>query len=95
MWIFVNCLIVNPTFDSQTKEHLTTKREKFGPAQFNPEISEDVMKKIVKQCGIVDAVLYWANAKQMRDLKKVKSIDKALTRSIARAGRGRKEVQVP
>lgn len=23
LWVFVNCLIVNPTFDSQTKENMT------------------------------------------------------------------------
>jgi DNA gyrase/topoisomerase IV subunit B len=23
LWLFVNCLIVNPTFDSQTKETMT------------------------------------------------------------------------
>lgn len=30
LWIFVNCLINNPTFDSQTKENLTTRVTDFG-----------------------------------------------------------------
>lgn len=30
MWIFVNCLIVNPTFDSQTKETMTLQAKNFG-----------------------------------------------------------------
>ena len=30
MWIFVKCLIENPTFDSQTKENLTLKTSSFG-----------------------------------------------------------------
>lgn len=30
MWIFVNCLIENPTFDSQTKEHMTLQQKSFG-----------------------------------------------------------------
>lgn len=30
LWIFVNALIENPTFDSQTKETLTLKPAKFG-----------------------------------------------------------------
>jgi DNA topoisomerase-2 len=30
MWIFVNCLIVNPTFDSQTKENMTLQAKSFG-----------------------------------------------------------------
>jgi DNA topoisomerase-2 len=30
LWVFVNCLIVNPTFDSQTKEHMTLQAKSFG-----------------------------------------------------------------
>ncbi|GBC08110.1 hypothetical protein RclHR1_07900005 [Rhizophagus clarus] len=30
IWIFVKCLIENPTFDSQTKENLTLKVSSFG-----------------------------------------------------------------
>lgn len=30
MWVFVNCLINNPTFDSQTKEHMTLQAKSFG-----------------------------------------------------------------
>lgn len=30
MWVFVNCLIVNPTFDSQTKENMTSQSKNFG-----------------------------------------------------------------
>lgn len=30
MWVFVNCLIVNPTFDSQTKENMTLQTKNFG-----------------------------------------------------------------
>ena len=25
LWVFVNCLVENPTFDSQTKENMTLK----------------------------------------------------------------------
>jgi DNA topoisomerase-2 len=42
MWIFVNALIENPTFDSQTKETLTLPSSKFGS---KPAMSEDFMKK--------------------------------------------------
>ena len=42
MWIFVNALIENPTFDSQTKETLTLPASKFGT---RPTLSEDFMKK--------------------------------------------------
>lgn len=30
MWVFVNCLVVNPTFDSQTKETMTLQSKMFG-----------------------------------------------------------------
>lgn len=30
LWIFVNCLINNPTFDSQTKENMTLQAKSFG-----------------------------------------------------------------
>jgi len=42
MWIFVNALIENPTFDSQTKETLTLPGGKFGT---KPVLSEEFMKK--------------------------------------------------
>jgi DNA topoisomerase-2 len=42
MWIFVNALIENPTFDSQTKETLTLPAGKFGT---KPTLSEDFLKK--------------------------------------------------
>jgi DNA topoisomerase-2 len=42
MWLFVNALIENPTFDSQTKETLTLPAAKFGT---KPALSEEFMKK--------------------------------------------------
>lgn len=42
MWLFVNSLIENPTFDSQTKETLTLPASKFGT---KPVISEEFLKK--------------------------------------------------
>lgn len=32
MWLFVNCLVENPTFDSQTKENMTLQQKSFGSA---------------------------------------------------------------
>eukprot|EP00439_Symbiodinium_sp_Y106_P014864 s1680_g2.t1 len=54
LWIFVNCLIENPAFDSQTKETLTSKRERFGSACRLPEeLLEDVVSS-----GIVEALQF-------------------------------------
>lgn len=30
LWVFANTLIENPTFDSQTKENMTLRKERFG-----------------------------------------------------------------
>ncbi|TFY62387.1 hypothetical protein EVJ58_g3889 [Rhodofomes roseus] len=66
MWIFVNALIENPTFDSQTKETLTLPASKFGT---RPTLSEDFMKKVQKS-AIVDHVLNWAKFKADQQMKK-------------------------
>lgn len=42
MWIFVNALIENPTFDSQTKETLTLPAAKFGT---KPKLTDEFYKK--------------------------------------------------
>ena len=42
IWIFINCSIENPTFDSQTKENLTLKAAKFGS---KPILSKEFLKK--------------------------------------------------
>lgn len=52
LWIFVNCLIVNPTFDSQTKETLKLKASEFGSECI---LSDKLIKEILKS-GIVDEI---------------------------------------
>ncbi|KAG8741551.1 DNA topoisomerase 2 [Ceratobasidium sp. 414] len=66
MWVFVNALIENPAFDSQTKEWLTLPASKFGS---RPHVSEDFMKKVAKS-GIIDNVLNWAKFKADQENKK-------------------------
>lgn len=59
LWVFVNCLIENPTFDSQTKETLKLKISEFG-SECN--LSEKMIKEILKS-GIVDEIFNEAKAK--------------------------------
>lgn len=66
MWIFVNALIENPTFDSQTKETLTLPTSKFGT---KPVLSEDFMKKVQKS-AIIEHILNWAKFKADQQMKK-------------------------
>ena len=51
--VYVNALIENPAFDSQTKENLTTKASSFGSKCEIP----DKMMKLIEKSGIVDNVL--------------------------------------
>lgn len=69
-FVFVNALIVNPSFDSQTKDALTTRSKDFGPAKFKPTISPKFAKSIVRNSGIVDEVLHFARAKSRRKLQR-------------------------
>ncbi|KAJ7542297.1 hypothetical protein O6H91_10G100200 [Diphasiastrum complanatum] len=66
LWVFVNALIDNPAFDSQTKETLTTRQGSFGS---RCELSQEFLKKVAK-CGVVERVLTWADFKQSKELKK-------------------------
>lgn len=56
--LFVNCLIENPAFDSQTKETLTSKRERFGSTC---QLPEDLCEAILES-GIIDSLLEWSKA---------------------------------
>lgn len=65
LWLFVNCQIVNPTFDGQTKEKMTLKPSAFGSKW---TLTEDFAKKIMKS-GVVDNVLSFAKFQQEKQLK--------------------------
>ncbi|KAJ7226116.1 DNA topoisomerase II, partial [Mycena pura] len=68
MWIFVNSLIENPTFDSQTKEQLTLPSSKFGS---KPTLSEEFLKKgKVMKSPIIENILNWAQFKADQQIKK-------------------------
>lgn len=78
MWIFVNCLIVNPTFDSQTKENMTLQAKSFGSKCV---ISEKFMAQVQKS-GIVESVLSWAKYKAQNDLAKTSGKKNSKIRGI-------------
>lgn len=54
-------MIENPTFDSQTKETMTLQSKSFGS---KCEMTDKFYANCLK-CGIVEAVLSWARAKQL------------------------------
>ena len=48
LWVFINCLVENPTFDSQTKENMTLKVKSFGSTC-------SLSEKFIKQVSISKA----------------------------------------
>lgn len=66
IFIFVNALIVNPAFNSQTKEQLTTKVSQFGSKCV---LEEDFYKKILKT-DVMNNILHFAAQKADQILKK-------------------------
>lgn len=48
MWLFVNCLVENPTFDSQTKENMTLQQKSFGSAC---SLSDKFIKQVPEKSG--------------------------------------------
>ncbi|KAK0097853.1 hypothetical protein PV326_013248 [Microctonus aethiopoides] len=67
MWIFINCLINNPTFDSQTKENMTLQQKSFGS---KCPVTDKFITNVTK-IGIVEAVLTWAKFKADNQLQKL------------------------
>ncbi|XP_056375981.1 DNA topoisomerase 2-beta isoform X1 [Hyla sarda] len=66
VWVFVNCLIENPTFDSQTKENMTLQAKSFGS---KCQLSEK-FAKAASNCGIVESILNWVKFKAQTQLNK-------------------------
>ncbi|ORD95150.1 DNA topoisomerase 2 [Enterospora canceri] len=67
LFLFVNCLVDNPAFDSQTKENLTLKVSKFG-SKCTP--AEEFAKEIIKQTDVIERIVAFSRAKQASLLKK-------------------------
>ncbi len=82
--MYVNSLIENPAFDSQTKDTLTTQVKKFGS---RCDLPADYIKKLSsKKMGIVDAILAFAAfkgrkvgkvAKKTRNISGIPKLDDA------------------
>ncbi|XP_015784056.1 DNA topoisomerase 2-alpha-like [Tetranychus urticae] len=66
LWVFINCLIENPTFDSQTKENMTLQTKNFG-SKCNPS---DKFFTTVLKIGIVENILQWVKFKAQEQLNK-------------------------
>jgi DNA topoisomerase II len=67
MFLFINCLIENPSFDSQTKENLTLKMSSFG-SKCQP--IDSFVKNIIKNTTLIDRIVSFSKAKESAQLKK-------------------------
>jgi DNA topoisomerase II len=65
---FVNATIVNPSFESQSKETLTTASNKFGSTF---KVSETFVKRLAKEGGLLEEAQAVLDAKLSREAKKV------------------------
>ena len=66
LMVFVNCMIENPAFDSQTKDYMNTPISKFG-SKF--EISDKFIDKLAKM-GVMDAAISLNEVKENKAAKK-------------------------
>ncbi|CAM9243193.1 unnamed protein product, partial [Phaeothamnion confervicola] len=64
--VYVNCLVENPAFDSQTKETLTTRSGDFGS---KPELTAEMVKALEKS-SIVDTIVSFVRFKQTQQLSR-------------------------
>lgn len=82
--LFVKSTIVNPMFDSQSKETLTTPSSKFGS---KAELSDKFIDKIYKS-GIVEKIIEMSQTQTQKDLKKTDGKKKKTIKGIAKLDDG-------
>jgi DNA topoisomerase II len=77
--IFVDCMIENPSFDSQTKERLITPASKFGS---RPILSEKFIKEIMTKTNLVERVIQFTEFKLHKENKKTDGQKRSKIRDI-------------
>ncbi len=77
---FIDSTIVNPSFDSQTKEYLTTAASKFGST---PKFAGKLVDGLVKT-GLLDEAQAILDAKLSKDAKKTDGKKKSKIRGMAK-----------
>ncbi|GLD95333.1 hypothetical protein PINS_up003977 [Pythium insidiosum] len=80
--VFINCLIENPTFDSQMKEYMSSRPTTYGSTCI---LSDRFLKLVIANTGIVERVVEAARSKQRA----------ALNKKVAGTTRSRTSVNVP
>lgn len=64
LFVFINCAIENPTFDSQTKDTMTLKQSSWGSTV---ELDEKILKELTKS-GLMEMTVNLLSAKSKNEL---------------------------
>lgn len=75
LWLMLDCVVENPSFDSQTKDVLKTPASKFGSM---PTVSDKMIEKIAKM-GVMDTAL---SLTAVKDTEAAKKSDGKKSRSV-------------
>ena len=78
--LFINSTIVNPSFDSQSKEYLSTPAAEFGS---RPEYSGKLVETLGK-LGLMEEAKFILEAKSMRDTKKTDGKKRTIIRGMTK-----------
>lgn len=79
MFLFLNCTIENPSFDSQTKDYLSTPSNEFGSSC---DVSDDFIKKVATKLGIMENACTITKAKEDSKLTKSDATTIKKTKSV-------------
>jgi len=82
LWVFINCLIENPAFSSQTKEQMTLKAASFGSTCVLPRAFIDAF---LEKTDLINVVINDAQMKMMNQMD----------RSTKSGGKGKHVLGVP
>ena len=77
--VYLNCIIENPSFDSQAKERLITPKSKFGS---KPEINDKFIKNLCDGGGLSEKVMQFSDFKEKNLAKKTNGTKKNKLRDI-------------
>ena len=78
LFVFIKCIIDDPSFNSQIKEFLTTPQSKFGS---KCDIDDKFIDKLAKM-GLMETAISLSNFKDNKDLKKTDGKKKTTIRGI-------------
>jgi DNA topoisomerase-2 len=84
LWMFVDCIIENPSFTSQTKEELTSKVAQFGSSMTLDEADIEKFVKAVTKSGesFIERMVETLHLDASRSLKKTDGAKRSVLRGI-------------